>query len=678
MKTDKSAIKIGQYDVEPSHNRLIKGDEIIELEPLAMAMLLLLAKDPGAVVSNDELFAKLWQGKVVTDNALHRIVRQLRKAFGDKADDPQYIRTVRKSGYVLISSVETQADKLSNVIKFSITAVLLVFSLLGYYIMNNGATTYQLQNTQQLTSLPGVELSPTLWSQQNAVIFTHQLQGELYNNIVVRPLDSSQYRYLTDDYLHYANLKLSQDGRYLAFVLRDVRNCTINYADLTQVVFKPVALAKCRFEGDFQLAWSTDSNQLYYNKSGKEQGNSQLMTIGLKDKSNRNLLTDTTINQNDYSPSVEPGGQRVAYLRYTKDDTQIRLFDAQSHTDILLKQWDADDRLHGVNWLGNAQALLLNTKSNLLVLSLNGQLSEIENNLAAEYSQPSIDATGKLVYAQTTYSNQLSEFSLPNTNMAVIKERFSGQPMVPSSKSEYSGYYASDGQTIAFLSNRESQGYRLWLLQKSQVKLLYDKPVASAARWSIDNSQLVFITKDNQIATLVVASGKTTVHDTPTPQISKVNWGHHNTLIYFSQRLEGQHQLFKMDLSSKKPTQLTESGGFYMQASNDGRYLYYNKYNQTGLWRLDLATNNHQLILPDFHSMNYASWQAFDEGLYYVRDANAARGLFFFDFGSSQQRQLIDNKEFYRFDVSPDQSRVLLSTKKSLIGDLHYSTLVRR
>ena len=46
-------IKIGHYVVKPAHNQLERDGKIIDLEPLAMAMLLLLAEEPGRVIGAD-------------------------------------------------------------------------------------------------------------------------------------------------------------------------------------------------------------------------------------------------------------------------------------------------------------------------------------------------------------------------------------------------------------------------------------------------------------------------------------------------------------------------------------------------------------------------------------------------------------------------------------------------
>ena len=78
--------------IKPKHNQVIREGETLTIEPLAMAMLKMLVAHQGRVVSYQELFAQLWQGKVVSDNALHRIIGQIRKALGDNASSPGRLR----------------------------------------------------------------------------------------------------------------------------------------------------------------------------------------------------------------------------------------------------------------------------------------------------------------------------------------------------------------------------------------------------------------------------------------------------------------------------------------------------------------------------------------------------------------------------------------------------------
>ncbi|HYC37065.1 MAG TPA: winged helix-turn-helix domain-containing protein [Usitatibacter sp.] len=96
---------VGQFRVDPAHNQLARGEEVVRLEPRVVEVLAVLASRPGQAVSRDELLAAVWPGVVVGDDALTQAIIKLRKALGDDAHKPTYIETISKRGYRLIAPV---------------------------------------------------------------------------------------------------------------------------------------------------------------------------------------------------------------------------------------------------------------------------------------------------------------------------------------------------------------------------------------------------------------------------------------------------------------------------------------------------------------------------------------------------------------------------------------------
>jgi DNA-binding winged helix-turn-helix (wHTH) protein len=96
---------VGDWFVEPMLNRVVREDEHVRLEPKVMDVLQLMAERPGKTVTKEAFMNRVWSDTVVTDDVLPRCISQLRKVFGDNAQDPDYIETIRKTGYRLIASV---------------------------------------------------------------------------------------------------------------------------------------------------------------------------------------------------------------------------------------------------------------------------------------------------------------------------------------------------------------------------------------------------------------------------------------------------------------------------------------------------------------------------------------------------------------------------------------------
>jgi Transcriptional regulatory protein, C terminal len=84
----------GDCELNAGTCQLLKGAEPQPLEPKALDVLRLLLDRAPHVVDKSEIFSIVWKDVAVTDNALTRIVVQLRKALDDDARDPRYIATI--------------------------------------------------------------------------------------------------------------------------------------------------------------------------------------------------------------------------------------------------------------------------------------------------------------------------------------------------------------------------------------------------------------------------------------------------------------------------------------------------------------------------------------------------------------------------------------------------------
>jgi adenylate cyclase len=102
--------RIAGWRVDPASLRISKDSQTIKLEPKAMAVLAYLSARPNEVISRQELEASIWAGTVVGYDALSNAINKLRKAFGDKARNPDVIETIAKTGFRLIAKV-TELDE---------------------------------------------------------------------------------------------------------------------------------------------------------------------------------------------------------------------------------------------------------------------------------------------------------------------------------------------------------------------------------------------------------------------------------------------------------------------------------------------------------------------------------------------------------------------------------------
>ncbi|NKI71231.1 AAA family ATPase [Collimonas pratensis] len=104
-KTEHKNFRLGDWQVDPNVNSLSFGALRRQLEPRAMDVLLFLVQQSGAVVSAEQLLAECWGGTFQGDNAVHKIITQLRRALDDPSGEPRYIETIRKRGYRILAEL---------------------------------------------------------------------------------------------------------------------------------------------------------------------------------------------------------------------------------------------------------------------------------------------------------------------------------------------------------------------------------------------------------------------------------------------------------------------------------------------------------------------------------------------------------------------------------------------
>ena len=105
-----SVFEFDDVRVEPEAFRVLKAGRPVPLEPKAFDLLAFLIENRGRLVEKHELLAAVWKETVVSENAMTRVVAQLRKALGDPASEPRYIETVPTRGYRFIADVKVKDE----------------------------------------------------------------------------------------------------------------------------------------------------------------------------------------------------------------------------------------------------------------------------------------------------------------------------------------------------------------------------------------------------------------------------------------------------------------------------------------------------------------------------------------------------------------------------------------
>src|SRR5947209_3781582 len=102
--------EFGPFRIDRIKRRLLRDRSVVPLTPKAFDTLLVLIEHRAEVVEKDELMEKVWPGLAVEENNLTQNISSLRKALGEKREDPQYILTAPGVGYRFIAEVRSRSS----------------------------------------------------------------------------------------------------------------------------------------------------------------------------------------------------------------------------------------------------------------------------------------------------------------------------------------------------------------------------------------------------------------------------------------------------------------------------------------------------------------------------------------------------------------------------------------
>ena len=108
--TPTTEIRFDDWVLRTDTGELTRDGKVVRLQDQPLQVLLALLERPGAMVAREQLIAQLWpKGVVDYETGLNTVVRKLRVALGEDADEPRYIETIPRRGYRFIGRVEAPA-----------------------------------------------------------------------------------------------------------------------------------------------------------------------------------------------------------------------------------------------------------------------------------------------------------------------------------------------------------------------------------------------------------------------------------------------------------------------------------------------------------------------------------------------------------------------------------------
>lgn len=99
--TTSGSVAVGDWTFHPASCELRRGDEVRRIEPRAAKALEVLCEAKGEPVSQEQMVARVWDGRALSENSVSVVIGQLRRALDDDAREPKILETIPKRGYRL-------------------------------------------------------------------------------------------------------------------------------------------------------------------------------------------------------------------------------------------------------------------------------------------------------------------------------------------------------------------------------------------------------------------------------------------------------------------------------------------------------------------------------------------------------------------------------------------------
>ncbi|MEM8572220.1 MAG: winged helix-turn-helix domain-containing protein [Pseudomonadota bacterium] len=95
-----------QFRIDLQTYALLQDDKPILVEPMVFDLLLYMVKNPGRLLTRDELIDAIWEGRFVSDSTVSTAIKMARRALNDSGETQTYIQTIRGRGFQFTADVQ--------------------------------------------------------------------------------------------------------------------------------------------------------------------------------------------------------------------------------------------------------------------------------------------------------------------------------------------------------------------------------------------------------------------------------------------------------------------------------------------------------------------------------------------------------------------------------------------
>jgi Tol biopolymer transport system component/DNA-binding winged helix-turn-helix (wHTH) protein len=685
-------VRFGPFEADLETGELRKDGVKLALQIQPFQVLAVLLKNSGELVTREQLQSRIWPKDTFVDfdHALNTAVTKIRMALGEDAENPKYIETLPRRGYRFIAAIEVPGietpdsgatDGAVRKIRKSwlwavvaAAAVGLLFTVVAWRLTQNPLQSPSASiEVVPLVALHGSQASPAISPDGNQVAFG-EYEGEdgaIYTSLIGgdKPLRLTVKSGVCCP-------TWSPDNRQIAFLRFLEKGFSINVVSALGGAEKTLYTATSGLRGMCaHLDWSPDGKWLAFAEPQTNGFNLRIALLSLDDLSVRGL-TSPVEQKYDCEPAFSQDGSSVAFERgsvggLSKDLFVIPISGGEPRRLTFDNSWGGSPA-----WTQDGAEIVFSSNRggplNLWRVSANGGRPRPVAGVSALAYRPSISKKGSsLAYEHANFNTGIWRISLKD------KTHSSGHstPLITArGMVNMRPSFSPDGKKIVFESDR--LGFSdIWYCDRdgsncAQLTSLHG--TAGTARWSPDGRRISFEFQSQHyydVYVLEVPNGRPRRLLTfPEADNGAPNWSRDGNWIYFySSHEKGPLQLWKVPFQGGAPVRVTKNGGVYGTESVDGRFLYYSKMEQSGIWKMPLNGGKEERVLDEPAGYQWFNWAVAPGGIYFATQTDAQKSkIEFFDF-ATRKRAVIDVVEKLGFGLAlaPDGKSLLYGRTES-------------
>ena len=654
------------------------------LTPKALGVLRVLLRQPGRVVTREELFAEVWPDTLPTNDVLTQAVTQLRKAFSTDQDNGQtYIETIAKTGYRLLVPVQVLADavpegaedtaslealavdepvavlqpaadaaarrrwrywrrRLLLALGVAMLLALLVLTVLlvrrpspvsspvdaavedGTRVIGSPERPYRL-----ITATAGFETYPTLSPDGSQVAYEGANEdGKGGNAIKVQTSGNAPARQLLSP-PEGANDRFptwSPDGREIAFARFGANgSCQVLVASATGGALRQAT--RCDGTELLSFDWTPDGRGLVFGSMVGRYAHRGIRVLDLPTGQWRAIDYAVDEDDFDYAPRYSPDGRWLVFVRNPQLGDLWRV-PATGGTPEQLTNESAE--LRGWAWLGDGRTIVFGRRvdSEARLYYLDVARRTLRDAGLDDAQWPAVSRRGDML----AFVHRRAQFGVFRMSATGGSER-----LFASSGRDAQPMLAPDGHQLVFSSDR-SGSFALWWADLQRPDSLRPieglRPEArQAPDWSEDSRQVLVVGRDDHgnavVYEIAPRDERLQLLPVPVEQPLQVLYGANPDQLLVLERDADQHTRLSLFDRSSQPWRRLASVEGVSQARYDrsGGRVVFTRLAASGLWSIDPALDQAsvQQISQDRPSRwRYRTWTVAGQGgVDYLGTSNA-------------------------------------------------------